>query len=292
MKGLFRPREYLRPSTISEAVSLLSKHGKKARPIAGGTDILVMKPPDVECLIDITRLPLDYITSDGNSLRIGALTTFRALETSEMLKNEGYGILTDAARKMGSVPIRNVATVGGNICNALPSTELCPALTVLDASVMMVGPSGERVIPLSEFFVGVRKTILKSDELLTEIQIPKPSPRTGTAFLKIGRTAEDLSMVNVAVRVTLGTDGACKEARILIGGGVGHTVIRSKRAEELLEGKKVGDDLIEKAASIASNELRPRPTSIRGSPSYKIQVSKVLVARALKQALDRAEKGG
>lgn len=284
---LFRPKEYFGPAAVEEAISLLVNYGARGKIIAGGTDVLVMKPPECEYLIDITRLPLDYIKIDKDDLRIGALATFRSIETSEALENGGYELLTEAAHEMGSVPIRNVATVGGNICNALPSSEICPALVALDSKVKIVGSSGERVIPLEEFFIGARKTVLKSDELLTEIQVPKPPAHTGTAFQKIGRTAEDLSMVNAAVRVTLREDGVCKEARIVIGGGVAPTLVRSKRAEALLERKKIESALIEKAALAASKGCCPRPASIRGSPSYKIEVSKVLVRRALDKALER-----
>jgi len=286
--GLFRPKEYFRPATIFEAVSLLAKYKAKSRIIAGGTDVLVMKPTECEYLIDITRLPLDYIETDKNGLRMGALTTFRSIESSEALENGGYKLLKEAAHKMGSTPIRNVATVGGNISNALPSTEICPALVAHDSKVKIVGLSREKVILLEEFFIGVRKTVLRSDELLTEIQAPKTPPFTGTSFIKIGRTAEDISMVNAAVRVTLGNDRVCKEVRIVLGGGVGPTLIRSKRAESLLEGERVGEDLIQKAAVEASEGCCPRSVSFRGSPLYKIEISKILVKRALKQALERA----
>ena len=289
MSNLFRPKEYIRPMSIEEAVSLLAKYGERASLIAGGTDVLVRKLPDIEYLVDISRLPLDYIKLNEDGLKIGALCTFRSLETSEILKNEGYQLITEAAHEMGTVPIRNVATVGGNICNALPSTELCPVLSALDAKVKLVNPSEERVVPLEEFFVGPRKTVLKSDELLTEIIVPRLPYRTGTAFIKLGRTSEDISLVNAAVRVTLEADYVCREARIVIGGGVGPTLIRSKRSEALLEGKIIVETLIQKAAQAASEELDPRPTSIRGSPFYKIEITKVIVKRALALALARVK---
>lgn len=287
--------EYFEPETISDAITFLAKHGKDTRLIAGGTDLLVdMKKGRIKpkYLVNLMKIPdLSYIIEDGRGLRIGATTTLREIEESQLIK-EKYPILFEAVREMGTVQIRNMATIGGNICNALPSADIPPAFVALDAKAKMVGQSGERFLPLEEFFVGIRKTALGSDELLAEVRAQSPPARTGTAFLKIGRAAVDLAILNVAVRVTLENNGACKEARIVVGGGVGPTLIRSKRAETLLEGKILNEALIEKTARAASEELKPRPTSIRASPSYKIEVSRALVKRALMKALDRAKAGG
>lgn len=288
---LFRPEKYFRPKTIDETVSLLVEYGERARLIAGGTDLLVDKPPEAECLIDITRLPLNYIRSDEEGVKIGALTTFRNLQTSSLIKDGAYGVLAEAAHEIGFVTTRNVATIGGNICNALPSADSPPALVALDAKIKIVGPAGERIIPLEEFFLGVKKTDLKTGDMLVEIQVPKQPARTGTAFLKIGRTRVDLAIVNTAVRVTLGADGVCEDVRIILGGGVGPTLIRARKAEVILRGLKLEDALIEEAAKTASEYLRPRKESIRASPEYKIEVSKVLVRRALKKAIERAKAG-
>jgi len=282
--------DYFEPKTLEEAIELLSKYGNDAKVLAGGTDLLVdmrlqeMAPKKV---VNIQRIPnLNYIKPDEEGVKIGALTTIRELETSMLLKKGAYIVLAEAAHKMGSIQIRNMATIGGNICHALPSADTPPALVALDARVKIIGPTGERVVPLEEIFVNVGKTALTSGELLTEIQVRNPPAHSGTAFFKIGRTAMDLAIVNVAVRITL-LNKVCKETRIVIGGGVGPTLIRSKRAEALLNGKKMEEAIIEKAAQVASEELKPRPTSIRGSPFYKVEVSKVLVRRALKKALDR-----
>ncbi|MCW4001695.1 MAG: xanthine dehydrogenase family protein subunit M [Candidatus Bathyarchaeota archaeon] len=284
---LFKPKEYLKPTSIDEAVSFLAKYGEKAIPLAGGTDILVDKPSDIEYVVDITGLSLDYIKDGKEGVRIGALSTFHSIETSELLGKGPNSILAEAAREMGSTAIRNVATVGGNICNAVPSAELPPALIVLGAKVKIVGANGERVLPLEDFLKGVRKTDLRTGEIVTEIQVPRPPSRTGTAFLNIGRVSVDMSTVIVAVRLTVGTNGACREARIAIGGGVGPTCLLSK-ACKLLQDKKIGDALIDKVALTISGELKPRPTSIRGSPFLKKGVTKVLVKRAIKQAFEKA----
>ena len=285
--------EYFEPETISDVITFLAKHGKDTKLIAGGTDLLVdMKKERIKSkfLVNLMKIPqLSYIIEDGKGLRIGATTTFREIEESQLIK-EKYPLLFEAAQAMGTVQIRNMATIGGNICNALPSADIPPALVALDAKAKIVGQSGERILPLEKFFVGIRKTALKSNELLIEVHVQSPPAGSGTAFLKIGRTSSDLATLNVAVRVTLENNEACKEARIVVGGGVGPTLIRSKKAENLLEGKVLEESHIEKAARAASEELKPRPTSIRASPFYKIEVSKVLVKRALMKALDRAKR--
>jgi len=291
MPSLFRPEDYLRPNTVEEAISFLGKNGAKI--VAGGTDLLVDKPGEIKCLVDITSLPLSYIKQEDEGLKIGALTTIRKMETSPIFKKSPYTALAEAAHAFGTVAIRNTATVGGNICNALPSADTPPALVALDASVMTSGPLGKRDLPLEKFFLGVRKTALERDELLTEIQIPAPSRHTGTAFLKFGRTSVDLALVNTAVRVTLEGE-ILKDVRIVVGGGVGPTLVRSRKAEATLIGKKKGEineTTIEKATKEIPEELTPRPTSVRGSGFYKKDLSKVLVKRALLTALDRA-KGG
>ena len=285
--------EYFEPETISDVITFLAKQGKDTKLIAGGTDLLVdMKKGRTKSkyLVTLMKIPeLSYIIEDGMGLRIGATTTFREIEESKLIK-EKYPLLFEATQAMGTVQIRNMATIGGNICNALPSADFPPALVALDAKAKIVGKSGERFIPLEDFFVGIRKTALRSDELLTEVHVKSPPAGSGTAFLKISRTTSDLATLNVAVRITLENNGTCKESRVIVGGGVGSTLIRSRRAETLLEGKVLEESLIEKAAQAASEELKPRPTSIRASPFYKIEVSKVLVKRALMKALDRAKR--
>ncbi len=144
-------------------------------------------------------------------------------------------------------------------------------------------------MPLEEFFTGVRKTRLGNDEILTEITIKNPPPRSGTAFIKLSKTSEDLATLNVAVRVTLAENGKCEETRIVVGGGVGPTLIRCREAEALLEGKTLNEATIKQAAETACERMECRPTSIRASPYYKMEVSKVLVKRALMKALKNIE---
>jgi CO/xanthine dehydrogenase FAD-binding subunit len=288
--SLFRPREYLKPKTIDEAVSLLVKYGEKAKVIAGGTDLLVEKPPESEYLIDIAALPLDYIDEDQAVVKIGALTTFDGLEKSALLQEGPLRVLAEAARDFGHRNVRNLATIGGNLCSAVPSADAPPPLIALDSEVVIYGPSGESEIPLEKFFVHVRRTVLKGSELLKEIKVPIPSPRTGITFLKIGRTRVDIALVNVAVSIRLRKDGVCEDARIVLG-AVAPTPIRLRGAEALLRGKKVNEGTIEEAADIASRNTKPI-SDVRSSAEYRTKASMVLVKRAITKAWKRAELGG
>ena len=181
--------EYMAPRSLEEAISLLARYGDKAKMCAGGTDLVVkmrqraVKPSYV---VNIGSLPgLDYIRYDNTrGLRIGALTTIRSIEKLPELRERGYGILCQAASQIASIPVRNVATVGGNLCNAAPSADMAPSLIALSGTARIVGPSGERFIPLEAFFTGPGTTVLNAGELLTEIQIPLLPPHTGGAYFK------------------------------------------------------------------------------------------------------------
>ena len=285
MSRLFRPKKYFRPGTVSEAVSLLSELGEGARIIAGGTDLLVEKPPDVDFLVDITSLPLDYVEDDGKSLKIGALTTLETMVRSDKLEGP-YAVLAEAAGQFGHRNARNLATIGGNLCSSVPSADMAPPLIVLDASVRIVGPRGEKTVPIVEFFVFVRRNVLKADEILVEVQVPAQPPRTGTAFSKIGRTSVDIAVVNASVRLGLGEEGSCRDVRIVLG-AVAPTPMRTVEAEDLLRGKVIDDDLIERAARTASEEIKPI-SDVRSSAEYRREASVVLVRRCIRKALERA----
>ena len=280
--------EYLEPESIREALALLSRYQGKSKIIAGGTDLMLemrnkfIRP---EVVVDITRIPgLDSIAfDDAQGLRIGALTTIRALETSAELQKK-VPILSQAAGQLGSVAIRNVATVGGNLCNALPSAETSQALVALSAQVRIVGPGGERTIPLEDFLIGVRKTLLHPDEILLEIIVPDPPPCTyGRYFKHSPRGSIDLAIVNIAVLMTMEPDHkVCRDARIVMG-AVSPTPLRAKKAEAVLKGESIGDAVIEQAAQAASDEAHPRRGSIRGSFEYKKEMVRVLTRRAIRE---------
>ncbi len=259
-------------------------------PLAGGTDLIVNKDPRIEYLIDITRLPLDYIKSDKNGMRIGALTTFRELETSPVFKKDPYNVLAEAAHLSGHVSQRNMATIGGNICSAVPSGDLLPPLMALSAKARVVGPTGEKVVPLDEFFTGPKKNIMKLNELLVEVQLPKQPSKAAGSFLKLSRTHVDLALVNAAVVVPLDARGTCKGARIVLG-AVAPTPLRAKDAERMLDGKKPKEisGIIDRVAEAAADATKPI-SDIRASAEYRRQISAVLVKRALAGAM--AKLGG
>lgn len=283
-KMIFRPSEYFTPVSIVETIKLLEQHGEKSWVIAGGTDLLVEKDPLVEVLIDITGLGLDYIKSDSHGVRIGATTTFAAIATSPALQKNPYIVLAQAAHQVGTPQTRNVATIGGNICHAVPSADSAPALLILEATLNIVGSSGERVVNIADFFLDVRKDALNKHELLTEIRLPILPARTGTAFTKKGRVAvADLAVVNVAVRVTLNDDDTCQEVRIALG-AVAPVPLRARKAEAMLEGEKPREELLEKVAAQAAEEIKPI-SDVRSSAEYRKTLSHILVERVLREAV-------
>jgi len=264
---------------------LLSKYDGKARAIAGGTDLLVQirgKTIKPEYVVDIGYIPgLDYINYDEKQgLSIGALATIRAIEKSDKLCRI-YPVISQAAGLLGSVAIRNVATIGGNLCNAAPSADTAPPLIGLSARARIIGPGGERLVSLEDFFTGPGETVLKAGELLLEIQVPVPPPGTKGVYLKHGRSAVDLATVGVAVVMALESGGVCRDVKIVLG-AVAPTPMRAKKAEEILRGKKVEPALIEEAAQVASGEAQPI-TDVRASAEYRKEMVKVFTRRAIGQ---------
>lgn len=283
--------EYLQPQTIEEAVLLLTKYNGKSKVIAGGTDLVVQirdKLLRPQYVIDITGISgLSYIdVDDERGARIGALTTIRELEKSTELKRS-YPIISQAASQLGSVAIRNIGTIGGNLCNAAPSAETAPALLVLSATAKIVGSSGERVVPLEDFFIGPGNTALKVEELLVEIQVPAPLPHTRGIYLKHGiRGTIDLAIAGVAVAVTVEPESkVCQDIKIALG-AVAPTPVRARRAEEIIMGKMINDDLINRSAQVASDEARPI-SDVRASAEYRKEMVKVLTGRAIREAMPK-----
>jgi carbon-monoxide dehydrogenase medium subunit len=280
----FRPTAYHKPTTLQNALELLNRHGTKAQIVAGATDVLVEQKPGIEVLIDITGLSLDYIEDREAGLSIGAAVTWASLENSAKLQNTCHKILSEAAHQMGTPQIRNVATIGGNLCSAVPSADCAPPLLALDAEIKATRVGGVRTIPVAEFFVDAKKTALKSGEILTEVCLPPQPKETRTIFLKMERgTVGDLALVNLALRITLKEDGLCQDARIALG-AVAPTPIRAKKAEKMLIGKKPDGDLIQAVARAAADETRPI-SDVRASAAYRREISRLFVERALKSAM-------
>jgi carbon-monoxide dehydrogenase medium subunit len=276
--------EYFEPATLAEASSLLARYGARAQPLAGGTDLLVELKEQLrraECVVNIKRIPgIDRLSFDPQAgLRFGALVTARALEVSAVIR-EKYPSLLQAVRELGSIQVRNRATIVGNVCRASPSADTLPPLIADGAMVSIHGGQGRRSLPLEDFFTGPGKTVLQPDELVTEIVVPAPAPRTGKVYIKHGRRkAMELATVGVAVTLTEGSD-----VRIVLG-AVAPTPIRAKKAEALLRGRTIDGALIERAAQAAVEESRPI-SNVRASAEYRREMVRVLTRRALMQAMD------
>jgi len=287
--------EYVAPKTIKEVTAALKKHGKRAMIVAGGTDLLVkMKGRALtpEVVVDIKRVPgLDEIRFDKrNGLTLGACVTMGEVERSSVVR-ERYAGVAEGAEIVGSVQIRNRATIVGNLCNAAPSADVAPGLMTLGAKVKIVGPGGSRTVALENFFAGPGRNTLKPGEWVTHVVVPPPPPRTGSAYVRhTTREAMDIAVVGVGAAVTLAPrNGVCKDARIVLG-AVAPTPIRAPRAEGLLRGKKLTADLIAQAGQAASEEARPISDQ-RGSAEFRRELTKVMTERMVARALKAAKKG-
>ncbi len=283
-----RPLElqYSEPSTLKEAFSILAKV-EGAKILAGGTDVIVsMREGKIAPahIVNIKRISgLDKIgPSTGGGLRIGALATIGAVETSALVRN-AFPMVAEAAHQIGSLPVRNRATVGGNLCNSSPSADMAPPLIALGAVAKIAGPKGRRSVKLEEFFTGPGKTVLSKVEILTEIHIPDPPRNSFGAFLKHGpRQCMDIATVNAAVMVTL-KGKVCENARVVLG-AVAPVPMRAKRAEAEIRGKPIEDEIIRKVGEIAAKECVPI-SDVRGSADYRREVVNVLVRRLFGKAL-------
>ncbi len=277
---------YFSPKTVSEAVLTLSQLDGTAKVLAGGTDLLPMMkqraitPGSIVNIKNITELA--YIREDADGLKIGAMTTIADIKESDIIKQKCVS-LYEAARKFGTPVVRNMATMGGNICRSSPSADTVPPLMVFDAEVKLVGPKGERGLLLEDFFTGPGENVLKQ-ELLTEIIIPKKEDRYGTAFEKVGRSSADLAKLNCAVRITV-SGGRCDDIRIALG-AVADKPIRAKKAEQAIKGKTISDEATEAAAQKVTGDIAAI-TDVRSTAVYRTDVSKVLVRRLIKLAVER-----
>jgi aerobic carbon-monoxide dehydrogenase medium subunit len=235
------------------------------------------------------RSVLSYIEFDPKAgLRLGALTTLRSIEASPLVRTK-FAILAQAAHCVGSVQVRNRGTVGGNLCNASPCVDMAPALIGLGARLDTKGISGERVVTAEEFFKGPGKTVLSVDEIITGITVPTIQPQTGAFYNKFGlRKAMDIALLSVAAVIRLDSrTGNCVEARIVLG-AVAPIPMRAKRTEEILAGKKIDENLIERAAQEASRECSPI-SDIRATAEYRREMIRVTARKTIREALVIAE---
>lgn len=286
--------EYHAPTSLGEALDHLSRHGDKAKVLAGGTDLLVsMKKRQIlpEHLINLKGIQaLKNIHYDKKrGLEIGGLVTLGELERSTIVR-EKFGTLWDAVNVIAAPQIRSLATLGGNLCSAVPSADTAPPLVALGASVTLAGKNGQRTVLVEDFFRGPEASVLNPDEILSHVSIPNPPENTGGAYFKLmRRNAMDLALVGVAASLRLdGGKRVCKEARIALG-AVAPTPIRALRAEEVLLNKETDEHLAMEAGEVAAEEARPI-SDIRASKEYRTEMVRVLTKRAVMEALKRVKE--
>jgi CO/xanthine dehydrogenase FAD-binding subunit len=281
--------EYHAPASVEEAVTLLRELGPGALPLAGGTDLLVkMKQRAVAPahVVNLKGIPgLTGIEEEPDGIRIGALTRLRDLEHSARVA-ERLPLLRETVKAMASVQIRNMATIGGNVCNASPAADAAVTLITLGAEAKIAGSEGVRSITLRDFFKGPGATDLLGGEFLTSLLVPRQREGAGWAFLKLGRTSLDLATVNVATILQL-DGGMVKECSITLG-AVASTPLRITSAEELLVGRRATSEALRKAAGICCSAIVPI-SDVRASAEYRLSVTRALVFEALTKACERAE---
>ena len=285
--------EYLAPTTLQEAVSLLSTHRDEAKLLAGGHSLLPMMKLRLAApayLIDLGRIPdLAYLRESGGRLYLGPMTTHFMIETSDLLKQR-LTALSEAAGMIGDVQVRNKGTIGGSMAHADPAADLPAVMQMAEAQFKLLGPRGERMVAAEQFFVDLLTTAVQPDEVLAEIQLPLPPARTGTAYLKVFQKASGFAIVGVAARLTLGADGkTCQAARVGIT-GVAAKAFRATAVEQALEGKAMDEATIAAAAEHASDGVEPL-SDLHASGDYRLALARVYTKRALLRALTRAQGG-
>ena len=282
--------EYFTPNGNQELLELLDRYGAGALIVAGGSFVHGLDARGlllgIEALIDIRNLGLKQLTSDDDGLTIGAMVTFTELvQSEEVWSSAVLGAVRDAL-EYPPLQIRNVATVGGNIAAACPYFDLPTAFLALDAEVQVQGSGGARNLALHEMLVGLFQNGLEAGEFVTGLFLPHAPVRTASAFIKLESNANDLAIVNVAVRVSVDSAGSCQDARVAIGGGVAETSVRSSAAESVLQGEKVSDDLLQRVGEAVQSDLQPM-SDHRASAAYRSAMAKTLTQRALRRALGR-----
>jgi carbon-monoxide dehydrogenase medium subunit len=281
--------EYHRPSTLQDAVALLGRLGDDAKVLAGGQSLIPLmklRLASPRHVIDLNRISgLGSIAERDGALVIGALVRESELEASDLVRRR-FPILADACRVIADPLVRNLATVGGNLAHGDPANDHPAVMLALEVEVIAVGPQGSRRIPVDGFFTGPLETALGPGEILTEIHVPLPPPRSGGAYLKMERKVGDFATAAVGVQLTLDAGGTCVRAGIGLT-NVGATPIKARRAETLLRGRRVDEPAIREAAQVAADESDPAE-DLRGSVAYKRDLVRVLTARAIRRALERA----
>jgi aerobic carbon-monoxide dehydrogenase medium subunit len=283
--------QYHAPTTVGEATALLARLGEEAKVLSGGQSLIPLMKLRLASpahVVDINGIPgLSGIREAGGVLRIGALTRESDLEESELIRTR-YPLLHDTSKVIADPVVRNLATIGGNLAHGDPANDHPATMLALGAEVVAVGPKGERRIAIGSFFTGPFATSLKPDEILVEIRIPQPVAKSGGAYFKLERKVGDFATAAVAAQLMLGASGACDQVGIGLT-NVGLTPIKATKAEAALKGKAPDEAAIKRAAELAAEASEPFE-DLRGSVEYKRDLVRVLTARALRRAIERAQR--
>jgi carbon-monoxide dehydrogenase medium subunit len=285
------PFDYYAPTTVEQALAHLTEHGYEAKVLAGGQSLVPMmnfrlvQPSVLVDLNPISDLAFIHADDDG-SLRIGALTRHYQVEMDPLIAAR-MPLLHEAVPKIGYPQIRRRGTMGGSLSHADPSAELVAVSVALDGRFRLVSPRGERWVPAQDFFVGLFTTVLEPDELLVEVALPPPPPRTGSAFIEVARRSHDFALVGVAAVVSLDEKGACQQARMVFL-SAGDRPMQAHRAAELLAGQTLTPESIRAAAEAAASEDIDPSSDIHATADFRRHLAKILAQRALDQAHRRA----
>jgi carbon-monoxide dehydrogenase medium subunit len=281
--------DYLAPRTLDEALAHLHHHGDQAKILAGGQSLIPMlnfrlAHPGV--VVDVNRLiELAYVRQHDGGVAVGALTRQHAVERSELIRAR-VPVVAEACRFIGHAPIRHRGTFGGNLAHADPASELPAVMVALEAEMAVASRAGSRSVPAGQFFTGPLTTALRADEMLTEIRIPAPPPRTGGAFVEMARRAGDFALVGVAALITLDGAGKCERVRIALC-GVGPTPVRARAAEDALTGQAPTATALAAAADRAAAATSP-PSDVHGSAEFRKKLARHFARQAIAAAVERS----
>ena len=282
--------EYHAPTSVSEAVQLLARHGESAKLLAGGhslVPLMKMRLAQPEVLIDLGKIEaMAYIREQGDGLAIGAMTTQTQLETSDLVKSRAP-MLAEAAGMVADPQVRNVGTIGGSLAHADPAGDLPAVVVALGVRLVTSSTGDHRTIEADDFFVDLLTTDIRPTEILSEIFIPGLPPHTGTAYAKFGNKVSHYAVVGVAAVVTVGADGVCQSARIGVT-GAGPKAVRAASAEDALTGSNLDDSAISAAAGRAGDGITDFNEDVHASAEYRAHLTTVYAARAIRAAASRA----
>ena len=277
--------DYYQPESLEEAFALKEKFDDGARYIAGGTDVLVrikQKAIQPDALISLRGVEALTGINKNGVFSLGSMTLLRDIERDGDIVKD-YPALVQAGSVLANPQIRNVATVGGNLCNAAPSADCAPPFMILEAILVIEGPGGEKEVPIEDFFTGPGENCMGPAEVLKSIKIPQKMDLTGMAFLKVGRVVQDLAIVNAAALLVM-DHKICRKCRLAVG-AVAPVPLRLKSVEKMIEGEEIGPELLDRVGEMVEQEVSPI-TDVRSTEEYRRSLSGVLVKRAIGQAAD------